>query len=251
MLDLLQFYEIGFIPHPHESENEFCERVRKTKFFLSKKEDFLKKHRYEPKKIAPFAFEGIESSPFFYITQKKKPPFWIFAITHIIEEDGVFIPFLELREKKLFFAPSFEEVIAHEKIHMMRSHFNEPKFEEIIAYQTSPYAFRRYFGPLFQNIYESYVLLFLSLLMPMMNFFSADFAIYFSSLPIFYFSFLFVRLAIFQAIFKKAKTEISKKYRNAKEIMTFLMDKEIIAIAKRKNISSLDLRWRIIETFKK
>jgi hypothetical protein len=204
---------------------------------------FLEKHKFEPKQVASFFLDN-KSSPFFIITQKKPLPFWIYALTHVIEEDGVYIPFLEVSEKKIPFAPSFEEISAHEKIHLMRAHFNEPRFEEILAYQTSPSFFRRFFGPLFQNIKESYAFIFISFLFPLIAFLESE---YLYIIPIFFISFLFLRLFVYQYFFKKTKRVLCKNYRSVEMIIPLLTDKEILYLAIGKNIKKDDLRWKIIE----
>lgn len=43
------------------------------------------------------------------------------------------------------------ELLQHEAVHVLRSHFEEPQFEEYFAYQTSKHWYRRFFGPMLKS----------------------------------------------------------------------------------------------------
>ncbi len=59
----------------------------------------------------------------------------------------------KLQTKKLF-GNSLTEILHHESIHAARETFDEPFFEEVLAYRTSPYAWKRFLGPIFQRVWE-------------------------------------------------------------------------------------------------
>jgi hypothetical protein len=140
-------------------------------------------------------------------------------------------PLLQLRKvfkkkERFLWLYSKKEIIEHELVHAKRLHFDEPIFEEVLAYQTSPSAFRKFFGPFFRNSKESLL------------FFLSSFTLIF--MPVIYlaiFGFFILRLIRVQTIFLGTKKKLIKKFQCEKktfEHMIQLKDKEIISIYKNK-----------------
>lgn len=119
-----------------------------------------------------------------------------------------------------------EEIVAHEKVHLLRKDFEEPIFEEILAYQMSPSPFHRFFGPLIRSSKEIFLFLALICLAPFQ--------------PLFYLGALLLailgmgRLVRNQRIFSLSKLKISEIVgkERAFSILLRLKDREIIATSK-------------------
>jgi len=67
------------------------------------------------------------------------------------------------REKWLFYRRT--ELLAHELCHAARAGFADRRFEEMHAYATAESAFRRRFGSMFRSPFDSYLLLFATFLL--------------------------------------------------------------------------------------
>jgi hypothetical protein len=204
-------YQEGFIPGPGESFEAFQKRVDLIKSQTSNPKLFMKALGISFDTITPI------TSHFFSITTKKGLPFWIGAMTYLYEHEGITIPVLELPKKKRGFILSKEEILAHEKVHFLRSAFNEPRFEEILAYQTSISRLRKLISPLFQKTWESTLCIFLLLLLPIFPF-----------IPLSMLALALTRLLRNQYLFKRAQTHLSLLYKNPTELLTLLTDREII-----------------------
>ncbi|WP_201456465.1 hypothetical protein [Chlamydia sp. 17-3921] len=148
---------------------------------------------------------------------------------------------------------SKKEILAHEIVHAVRMKFREPIFEEVLAYQTSSWAWRRFWGPLFRNSGESYALFLsvtigvgITLWQPFWGFATI------LMLPIFF----SVRLMLVQSYFRRAMRKIRKMLGvTPLWIMLRLTDKEIKMFAtqpipviehyaKKRKLD--DIRWRQI-----
>lgn len=204
-------YQEGFIPGPNETFEAFQNRVELIKSETSNPELLMSKLKIDFETITPI------TPHFFSITTKKGLPFWIGAMTYLYEDKGISIPILEFPQKKRGFFLSKEEVLAHEKVHILRSAFNSPRFEEILAYQTSPSPWRRLLSPLFQKSWESTLSIFAILLLPI-----------FPLIPLSLLSLALLRLLRNQYLFKRAHTHLSLLYKNPNELLTLLTDQEII-----------------------
>jgi hypothetical protein len=94
-----------------------------------------------------------------YYSNEKLAP-WQGAACWIGEDR---IPRLQLRDGfrkgsylKLY---SRGEILAHESVHAARAAFDEPENEEFFAYATANCKWRRIFGPIFQRVWEPWLLL--------------------------------------------------------------------------------------------
>ncbi len=222
----------GWIPAPDESDQEFIDRIEKTKVRL-----------LNPRAIKDVAFD-LSVPPLLIFRSKEKLPFWNGGMTWIVSfEDGARIPLVQLPPKPRRYTFSTEkEIIDHEKIHALRVAFKEPVFEEIVAYRTSPSRLRQFLGPLFTKNTEA-VLFFLS--MPIAIFLELPWLI-----PLFT-ALLFVRLCRRQFLFSRALHSIKTKYHRSEEVIVFLSDQEIKRAAKG-DLSFFDndsIRMAQIRTF--
>ncbi|MBM3193268.1 MAG: hypothetical protein FJZ59_03435 [Chlamydiae bacterium] len=236
---LVTSYKEGFVPGPKESFEDFQKRVTLIKKELASPALFLEKLKI-PYKTISFI------TPYYIaIESKKKLPFWFGAMTLICEYEGVKIPILELPKKRSFFV-SNEEIIAHEKIHFLRSTFSEKRFEEILAYQTSPSFLRKTVGPIFQTPFESYFCLILFAILslsPILPFLFFNFV-----LIVFATCFItaFTRLFTYQWLFRKALKNLSFRIKNGREIITLFTDQEIIDTAFNRPFEKNSPRWQLI-----
>lgn len=146
--------------------------------------------------------------------------FWEAACLWYDGEKAIIQLRASLKEKEHYLGiVSKKELIAHEKVHAKRMHFNEPIFEEILAYQTSRSKFRRFFGPFFRTPRESLLYVIALFLVPFIPYLIWPF--------LFITSFGFVRLIRAQRIFARAKK--LKPFAKLVE----MTDQEIIAVAKQ------------------
>jgi hypothetical protein len=217
---LYNLYNEGFVPGPSDTLDSFLKRVEFIKEALSSPEAFLKK--------AKIPYETItEITPYFIsITTKKGLPFWFGAMTMICEFEGQKIPIIELPNKPRGLSLTIDDLIAHERVHYLRSAFNEPRFEELLAYRTSRSKWRKYLGPIFQSPWESYLSLGLMLL-----------PLFFFQLILITLTFLislFIRLIINQHVLKKALKNLSLHYTNSEELILLFTDTEILKAAQNK-----------------
>ncbi|ANH78571.1 hypothetical protein [Candidatus Chlamydia sanziniae] len=148
---------------------------------------------------------------------------------------------------------SKNEILAHEAIHAARMKFYEPIFEEVLAYQTSSWAFRRFWGPLFRSPSESYCLFFFLILGTGIALWYPLFGCTCIVIPPLYFV---MRLFIVQSYFHRAMKKIRRMLGiTPLWVMLRLTDKEIKMFA-REPIPVLEnyatkrrldnLRWRQI-----
>jgi hypothetical protein len=276
---LISLNKLGFIPGPLESEDIFIKRISYSKLLFSDPENF-----FSQKKISlPFNFENKVKKPLWSWSKKtisqifdiapenysaffsnKKLSFFEGASTWILPiEDNLSLPVLQFRKtiktKNYLGIYSFEEILAHEAVHMARVAFEDSKYEEIFAYLTSSSSFRRTLGAVIQHKWE--VLVFFSFV------FSAVISqfMFLNSLSIFlwFCSFLFlslglIRLFFLKLVLKKAHILISKYVKNNKKALFVLFrcsDEEIKMFSKismkeftqyvdSKKHSSI--RWKII-----
>jgi hypothetical protein len=171
-------------------------------------------------------------------------------MTLICEYEGMKIPILELPKKSSFFV-SREEIIAHEKIHFLRSAFSEKRFEEIIAYQTSSSFLRKALGPIFQTPLEStlcMILFALLALSPLLPFLFFQLILVLTATC---FLTAFTRLIINQWLFRKALKKLVPKITNSLEIITLFTDKEIINTALNRPFDKSSLRWQLLSQIQK
>ncbi len=262
--------EQGFVPGPHESEEQFVKRF-----------DILKKVKEDPSKFFgskvfskwnPDFHNELGASPkWLPLTYSNHglPP-WQGAALWIFETlDQNKIPMIQLRErfkkgKFLFYLHS--EVLLHETLHAIRMAFNEPRFEEVLAYHHSKSKWRRFLGPLFRKPSHAFffiALIFISLIVQTaaLFFLALPFLPYVkfvTLLPVMDVTLRAVVLIKDQRILKKALKKLSKIFPNQTEffrILIRLKDSEIQKFAKEPIGQLLDyiekeipksVRWRQI-----
>jgi len=199
---LKKYNEKGLLVGPKENEEMFLKRLEKIQSAdPSKVFSFLTSGK---SKEIPFNPIQEETKRLFHVSidwltyffSNRKLPFWIGGVTWIVSENGVSIPFLQLRKnflkKQQIAFHSIQEIAIHESLHAARVSFEESKFEEIFAYQGSSKALRRRLGPLFEKTWEASLFLFVILLSSLFSFVS----FLFLWLPVVYFGFLSFRLTI-------------------------------------------------------
>ncbi len=100
----------------------------------------------------------IDTVPIAYSAKGLRP--WEGAVTWIENGKARIQLHPRLEKGSLFFGfYSRDEILAHELVHALRAHLNSPRYEEHLAYWTSPYAWRRLLGPLFERSWEAPVLI--------------------------------------------------------------------------------------------
>ena len=267
---LCTYRKQGFIIGPHETEENFLQRVHlckdllpesffpipspkifnKTQILSLLTHNTLYQHKKYENLLATFSWIPIFVSNY-------KLPFWIGGVVWICSEDNVTVPILQLRRhfgkrhRINLYLP--EEICMHEALHAMRTTFEEPKFEEFLAYSTSPGFLHKWLGPLFQTSLESTIFLICLLLGSLGSFFS-----YLAILPfLLYLAFLTLRLysrhKVMSACMKNLKRLFPKI--DAFSIVIHLTDKEILQFSKMSQ-KELSLyirgrccpRWRQIST---
>jgi len=157
--ELLDFNSQGFIPGPEESEAAFIQRIENIKFAYTEQESIPPAHwewgRLRVKEL--FHFEPVSLKA--YYSNKRLAP-WQGAACWISENR---VCQLQLREgfRKGSYLKFYSrgEILAHESVHAARAAFEEPENEEFFAYATAEYRWRRIFGPIFQRIWEPWLLL--------------------------------------------------------------------------------------------
>lgn len=170
----------GFIPGPHETEEDFYQRVQFC-------ENLLFHLKQDPETAFPFEdidtasqsiskeafdltkkFYGIHPDwvPLFFSNHQLAPWHggcaWIFQLN----ETTPLAAFLQLRAHFRHSSTYLgfyhrKELIAHELAHVGRLMLNDPQFEEFFAYQSSSYSWRRWLGPLIQSSTESLIFILL------------------------------------------------------------------------------------------
>lgn len=239
---LLEKNTRGLIHAPDESEDAFLLRCQ-----LSQKNESAPSSNLA-KKIFDIEADWVSLR---YSDQRLR--FWEGGCTWI-EADQVTLQLRKAFEKKpRYFGYSYEEIVAHELVHVVRNSFEEPIFEEILAYQTSSSPFRRFLGPVFRSSKESTFFM-LCLAAVCLSTITATFQ-------------AFVYLGIFglvaggtwrlfrtQRIFSQARKKIAEIVgkENALAVMVRLTDREIIRFSRMEKdqiitysvkMSRTQLRW--------
>lgn len=223
---LIRLNQLGIIPGPQETEEEYLARASFS-LQLENKEILKKVTDLSMPDMVPISLVqessplvskcyGIEPQwiPIFFSNKNLYP--WHGGCTWIIEEVN-HSPYgcIQLRNAFKFsrcylFFYTRSELLAHELAHLGRITFNEPLFEEMIAYRCSRSRFRRIFGPIFENAQESFYF-FLAFLLAIAVFHLSFFfsipnflLIFFLSLPFLLFFYGMSRLAFKHFIFYKA-----------------------------------------------
>ncbi|NDE83045.1 MAG: hypothetical protein EB051_05485 [Chlamydiia bacterium] len=175
------------------------------------------------------------------IFEKKGLSFWEGGVLWIDNISGLAIPLIQIRENFLkgsYLFYNIEEVVAHEILHASRIAYDEPQYEEILAYHTSPQSLRKYIGPLFPTVRDTYIFIglftlglvleLIALLLGTLN------QIPFFCLPVFWILLLGTRLYVKQKRFITALSHLEKvlpRPLEALSVIAKLKDKEIDALA--------------------
>ncbi len=146
--DLLQWFSRGLIPGPQERDDAFLERVENSPALASEE-------AWKPVHQLTYRIFGIKVDFVPFIYSNEKLAFWEGAAFWLKENGQMLIQLRTLFKKGKFWIYDRTELLAHESIHAARLLFKEKKFEEILAYQTAQSCFRRMFGPLFFQPWES------------------------------------------------------------------------------------------------
>jgi hypothetical protein len=146
--ELLTLNAQGFIPGPDETEEEFRERVLKTKETHT---EWLKEHLKEL-----FDFEP-GSLPVYYSNEKLTP--WQGAACWVDEKGNVTLQLREQFRSGRYLGYSRDEILAHEAVHAARAAFQEPENEEFFSYATSEKKWRRVLGPILKRPWEAWAFL--------------------------------------------------------------------------------------------
>lgn len=258
--ELLAWNRRGCIPGPAEEEETFLARVA----LLSKhtpRENALPASDWSEAYALTERLFDIRPDWLVAYYDNKGLPFWQGAATWIA--DGMF-PLLQLKTafRKGHYLKIYhrKELLAHESVHAARMAFKEPKFEEILAYQTSPSPFRRLLGALFQNPWESTLLLLLFLLSFLgqvaLAFDPALFPASLLALPWAALGIACLRLLYRQSLFRRCRAHSAPLLKQPDLALAFLFrltDREITLFAKspqaliRAYISAqTSLRWRTL-----
>ncbi len=250
---LISLNKCGILPGPGENKEEFLKRGQNlfkndpsadTKTFLNE----------NLKKLFDVSFDWIS-----FEYTRKGMHFWEAAYVKI-DKDQFIMRLNKVFEKKTKYLGMYakDEVIAHECCHVARMRYPESKFEEIFAYSLST-GFRKFFGPIFQNSFES-------LLLILLVGFSAACDLYFSSsLKLIlaskatlgsYLGVLLVRLFTRRRTFSKCLKKIKglvKDQKHAMPLLFRLQDCEIVLFSRasigevKEYISEQsELRWEMI-----
>lgn len=280
---LLQYNQLGIIPGPSESVEDF---VKRADYCLT-----LKDHLSEELKAnlgnmcdtsstsLPEGFNNISSLydfsphwiPIFFSNYQLTPWHggcaWIFQVS----EQSPTAALLQLRQS-LRFSPKYmgiyhrDELIRHEIAHVGRMKFDEPQFEEVLAYRTSSSPFRRWFGPVIQSSMESMLFVMVLGLIVFIDVFLLSFdyhqsyftAMWLKLVPAAMIVWALVRLWTRQKRFDACLLSLTDCLHNpdkARHVIYRLQDHEIVAFAKMDASNITDyaiknaansLRWRVI-----
>lgn len=224
---LMEYNFRGFIPGPQEKASTFLKRAELAKYGESS---------YQATVIVQSLFDICPS--WVRIESTDRLPLWEAAATYIEENQGIFIPVVQMKKKGVPFWCSQEEILAHELIHAMRIAFKESLFEEVLAYKTSSNRLRRYFGPMFFHPKEA--VLFLFFLVGMWCY-QLGYLFFFDDLPNLALwipcvltGLLIIRVVIVQTIFSLSLKKIHKLLKKSDKVLGFalrLSDREIIDFA--------------------
>lgn len=244
--ELLDLNRRGFIPGPHENEEDFLYRVKETGKEAVKLSgtaipkthwEWVRRHLSEV-----FDFEP-ESLPAFYSNRLLAP--WQGAAAWIMNGKLIGIQLREsLKNGSYFFFYERNEILAHEAVHAARCAFAEKENEEFFAYLTSSAKWRRALGPIVRRPWESWPFLIcagMGIFIPL--------AFVAGSLWV---TLGFLRLLKQHKILKKAASHIlkeTKDMRKTRAILLRLTDAEIRGVAKSANLKQYEdesLRWRLL-----
>jgi hypothetical protein len=256
---LLHFNQLGLIPGPGESADEFGLRVN---YCLNLKENLSEEFKnylgsLNEDSVDPLinSFDTVASTydisptwiPVFF-SNYKLPPWlggcaWIFQMTETSPTAAV----LQLRQN-LKRSPKYlgiyhrDELVTHELAHVGRLKFEEPKFEEVLAYHTSPSAFRRWFGPIVQSSFESMLFVIVLLLITCIDIFLLVFhnyeaylsASWLKAIPISMICLALIRLWGRQHRFNKCLAQLEmclQSPQDALKVLYRLTDREVLNFA--------------------
>ena len=213
--------EKAWILAPKETEEAFFQRKETFEQVSLPKEKNLSIPLYDIYELEAFILYKNDSLPL-----------WQGAVLWEYQTlEGKKYPVIQLR-KTFSNIYKKEELLAHELVHAARFAFNEPFFEEMLAYQTSPYAFRRFFGPLFIYPFESALFALTCLAPPFISLYFDSFLGSWILLSLAFF--LFTRLLILHGFFTLCKRNLEKAGVLSKfslAVMVRLSDREIIKTA--------------------
>lgn len=251
--DLKSYNAQGLVPGPEETEEIFLRRVDYCLKLSSQFFDFIpgeaesakacdkdallemkKKYEIFPAWV-PCVFSNYQLMPW------QGGCAWIFQKT----KDSPLGAFFQIRKAfknhqtylKIY---SRRELMMHEMVHVGRMAFDEPIYEEFFAYNTSTSYFRRWFGPIIQSPYESFlfVLLLGGILLSEITFTLLDMSFALSLLawlkliPVGLILLALVRLVFRHRHFKDCLKQLKKITDQPDALMYRLKDREIEAFAK-------------------
>jgi hypothetical protein len=239
---LLELYHQGWIPGPHESEDEFYARINyRDQVVRLLGEDFtpsqdsvklLKEAGAITYPLFQFSLEGVA-----LVFANQGLSLWEGGVAWIfqLQENSPQAAFIQLRscfeksKRWLFYDRS--ELIAHEACHVARMAYQEPYFEEMLAYQTSKSWLRRLLGSLFLKSWETSTFLLLFCLAWGMTLFLSMSVAWIGWLLLKLFSiFLFGRLTALHILYWRAKNKLSKAFNSqqtAQSLLFLATDAEI------------------------
>lgn len=243
---LLHLNQLGLIPGPNESADEFAVRAN---YCLT-----LKDHLSEEFKVlGPVNDDSIDKlSKGFNITAStydlsptwipiffnnyQLPPWhggcaWIFQMTETSPTSAL----LQLR-RCLYDSSKYlgiyhrDELVAHELAHVGRMKFEEPQFEEILAYRTSFSAFRRWFGPIVQSSFESMLFVIILVLIVFIDLFLLFFynyeaylsAMWLKAIPVGMICLALIRLGMRQHRLNKCLANVESCLQNSHQALSIL-----------------------------
>ncbi len=247
--ELLKFDQIGFIPGPDESEDEFLARIDASKkryengsWIPEPHWDWVREYLFELFHVKPLYICA------FYSNRNLAP--WQGAAAWV---EGRNLHSVQMRKglEKGAYLNLYrrEEILSHEAVHGVRSSFNENSAEEFFAYMTSEKKWRRVLGPIFRRPWEAWPFLFFMLggiLYAPLYLGGAIWA-----------GFGFWRLIQGHARLKKAAErihQITKEPRKTRAVLFRLTDEEIRQFSKGISIESYAekqtcLRWKVIRNY--
>lgn len=248
---LMEYNFQGFIPGPKEEASLFFKRVK-----LAKDRNFF----HQGMNIVQSLFDVYPN--WVRVESTNRLRLWEAAATYMEENQGVFIPVVQIKKKGIPCWCSQEEILAHELVHATRIAFTENFFEEVLAYRTSHSWLRRYFGPIFFYPMEVVVFIFIWVgiwLYQLGCLFFFDYVSNFTLwVPFISIGLLMIRLVVVQTIFSLCLKKLRKLLKQPDKALGFalrLSDREIIDFA----FISLDkvrkymvkaraknLRWRML-----
>ncbi len=281
---LIDFNRQGLIPGPDEDEPTFLDRANRC---LRLKQTIIT----ELKDNTPFVQDELGSElveqeafsttqtlydikpswvPIFFSNRQLMPWHggcaWIFQM----KRESPPLAVLQLRRnfarQDCFLGYRRDELMAHEYSHVGRMAYQEPRYEEILAYRSSPSTFRRFFGPLFQNSYETLILMGLFLLCLAVDLVAMTqgspqtliSAQTWKLLPLAYICYLLIRLVWRHRTFKSCRKKLCDTLKNsqfADAVIYRLTDSEIEHISRKsaeellefaRESANQSVRWQVI-----